>query len=75
MAPDAHPIDRFFLMSPTVDQNGSRRTLRLAALLLALVLVVVLAAVVQFGLPVLGLLGLALTAAFFAVMLVFMAGN
>ncbi len=61
-------------MTHTADKSGNRQTIRILSMLLVLVLIAVLAVAV-FGLPALGLLGLAMTAAFFAVMLVFIAGN
>jgi len=61
-------------MTHTADKDGNRLTLRIIALLLAVLAIAVLAAI-QFGLPVLGLLGLVLTVAVFAVMLMFTAGN
>ncbi|MFC3629135.1 hypothetical protein ACFOM8_06705 [Paracoccus angustae] len=61
-------------MTHTADKSGNRQTVRAVALLLAVLAIAVLA-VVQFGLPVLGLLGLALTVAVFAAMLLFTAGN
>ena len=61
-------------MTHTADKSGNRQTVRAVALLLAVLAIAVLA-VVQFGLPVLGLLGLALTVAVFAAMLLFTAGT
>jgi len=61
-------------MTHTADKSGNRQTVRAVALLLAVLAIAVLA-VVQFGLPVLGLLGLVLTVAVFAAMLLFTAGN
>lgn len=61
-------------MTPHADKSENRQTFRILGLLLVVVALAVLAVLV-FGLPVLGLLGLLLTVAFFAVMLMFTAGN
>ncbi|MCZ0960410.1 hypothetical protein [Paracoccus benzoatiresistens] len=61
-------------MTHNADKSGNRLTFRILALLLVVVAIAILA-VVQFGLPALGLLGLVLTLVVFAVMLLFAAGN
>ncbi|WP_347137719.1 hypothetical protein [Paracoccus sp. SSK6] len=63
-----------FPMTHTADKSGNRSTFRILALLLVVVAIVVLA-VFQFGLAVLGLLGVILTVVVFTVMLMFTAGN
>lgn len=61
-------------MTHTADKSGNRQTFRILAVLLVVALIVAFAVAV-FGLPVLGLLGIAMTVAFFTVMLIFTAGN
>lgn len=61
-------------MTHTAPKSGNRVNI-LAIALLVVVLAMAILAVVQFGLPILGLLGLVLTVVVFAVMLLFTAGN
>lgn len=61
-------------MTRTEDKTGNRQTLViLAAVLVALVAAAL--AVLTFGLPMLGIIGLVLTVVVFAVMLLFTSGN
>lgn len=61
-------------MTHSVDKSGNRQTFRILAVVLVFVVIAALA-VVLFGLPALGILGLLMTVAFFALMLAYTSGN
>lgn len=61
-------------MTRTQDKGGNRQTLLILAAVLA-ALVAAALAVLTFGLPMLGIIGLVLTVVVFAVMLLFTSGH